>query len=43
MKDNRTQLSPLRFDGATPALDGLCDGGVGLFSGHNRRVLGPAL
>jgi hypothetical protein len=33
-EDNCTELIPFRFDGATPALDGLCNRVVGLFSRH---------
>jgi len=33
-EDNRTELIPLCFDGAPPALDGLCNRVVGLFSRH---------
>src|SRR5687768_16037852 len=32
--DNRTELTPLPFDGATPALDSLRNRVVGLFSRH---------
>jgi hypothetical protein len=33
-EDNRAELIPLCFDGATPALDGLCNRVVGFFSRH---------
>jgi hypothetical protein len=32
--DNRTELTPRRFDGAAPALDGLRNRVVGLVSRH---------
>ena len=38
-EDNRTELIPLCFDGATPALDGLCNRLAGLFSRHTTRLI----
>ena len=38
-EDNRTELVPLCFDGATPALDGRRNRAVGLFSRHTTRLI----